>query len=76
LVFSDGRESLIIITVDPGYRCADSGRVLADSRFVYGGGLAVAPRPVSDAQPTHEYNEQLEDDERDKHQYERVCVPV
>lgn len=36
----------------------------------------VAPRPVSGAQPTREYDEQLEHYERDQHQCERVRVPV
>lgn len=57
-----------VITVVPGYRCPDGGRVFTDGRFVYGGVLAVAPRPVSGAQPTREYDEQLEHYERDQHQ--------
>lgn len=65
-----------VIAVVPGYRCPDGGRVFADGRFVYGGVLAVAPRPVSGAQPTREYDEQLKHDERDQHQCERVRVPV
>lgn len=71
-----GRKSFVITVVPVGYRRPDGGRVLADSRLVYGGGLAVSPRPVRHAQPTREYDEQLEHDEHDQHQCERVRIPV
>lgn len=65
-----------MITVIPGYRRPDGGGVLADGWFVYGGGFAVSSRPVCGAQPAREYYKQLEHDERDQHQCERVRVPV
>lgn len=74
-VIDISRQSFII-TVVPRYWCPDGGGVLADGRFVYGGGLAVAPRPVRCAQPAREYDEQLDYDERDQHQCKRVRVPV
>lgn len=72
-------ESKLFIVVIPRNGSSDGWRVFADGRFVNGGGGCAVYRLswfVLHAQPTHEYDEQLEQHEGNQQRGESVRVPV
>lgn len=69
-------KSPVVTAVPPGNGPSAPGRVLIDGCLVKGRCRAAVPRLVRHAQPADEYDEQLEQHERNEQQGECVRVPV